>query len=202
MTEAGGNAPGAATNVPAAALRQALLGTPPGHASRVGNRGVLRVTDAALELASLRDGLAGWAVSSNTVRPHHALGYLTPAEWLTERGFLPDPVEQLRADAADPEVMRDAVSRAGDRWHALVCSAGVPPRGEWHERAAWDEIIRVDLGGPFEALRVALPALAAVQGAAVVVGSIVGSAEGSSRSPAYAAARRRRWPASCARWRW
>ncbi len=102
---------------------------------------------------------------------------------------MPDRAEQVHGDAADPAVLLDAVSRATGGLHGLVCSAGLPPRGEWHDRAGWDEIMRVDLGGPFEALRLALPALAAADGAAVIVGSIVGSAEGSSRSPAYAAAK-------------
>jgi len=41
-----------------------------------------RVTDAAPDLASLRVGLLDWEATYNTVRPHQALGYLTPAESL------------------------------------------------------------------------------------------------------------------------
>jgi transposase InsO family protein len=45
------------------------------------------VTDAEPELASLAEALAAWEVCYNTVRPHQALGYLTPAEWLARAGF-------------------------------------------------------------------------------------------------------------------
>ncbi|MGH2358900.1 MAG: SDR family NAD(P)-dependent oxidoreductase, partial [Candidatus Limnocylindria bacterium] len=41
----------------------------------------------------------------------------------------------------------------------------------------------------YEALRICLPALAAAHGSAVLVGSIVGTDEGSLRSPAYAASK-------------
>ena len=54
--------------------------------------------------------------------------------------------------------------------------------------AAWEELLRVDLTGPFVALRECMPALMAARGSVVIVGSIVGSAEG-SRSPAYGAAK-------------
>ncbi len=40
------------------------------------------VTDAEPELAPLQAALAGWELVYNTVRPHQALGYLTPAEFL------------------------------------------------------------------------------------------------------------------------
>jgi meso-butanediol dehydrogenase/(S,S)-butanediol dehydrogenase/diacetyl reductase len=65
----------------------------------------------------------------------------------------------------------------------------LPPSGPWDDPAHWDEIIRVDLTASWQAARLAWPALRAAGGAVVFVGSIVGSAEGSSRSPAYAAAK-------------
>ena len=70
-----------------------------------------------------------------------------------------------------------------------MCSAGIPPSGPWNGRYHWDEVIRVDLTAPYEALRVCWPALVAASGSAVLVGSIVGAVEGSLRSPAYAAAK-------------
>lgn len=105
------------------------------------------------------------------------------------RTGMPDGTQEVVGDAADDSVVLAALSQAGGRLHGLVCSAGVPPRGPWDDRAHWEEVVRVDLTGPYEALRVCLPALAEGKGAAVVVGSIVGSAEGSVRSPAYAAAK-------------
>lgn len=92
-------------------------------------------------------------------------------------------------DASDEDVLARASSAAGPRLAGLVCCAGVPPSRSWDDKEAWDEIVRVDLSGPFLAFRVLMPALVAGRGAAVVVGSIVGSEEGSARSPAYAAAK-------------
>ena len=50
------------------------------------------VSDAEPELESLRTALLAWETCYNTIRPHQALGYLTPAEWLD------------RATASDAEV--------------------------------------------------------------------------------------------------
>lgn len=41
-----------------------------------------QVTDAEPDLDSLREALLAWETCYNTVRPHQALDYLTPAEWL------------------------------------------------------------------------------------------------------------------------
>lgn len=101
----------------------------------------------------------------------------------------PDGVELLAGDAADGMLLEAAIERAGGRLHGLVCSAGIPPSGPWDSREHWDEVIAVDLSAPYEALRRCLPALGAVAGSAVLVGSIVGASEGSLRSPAYAAAK-------------
>ena len=40
------------------------------------------LTDAGATLASLQPALLEWETVYNTVRPHQALGYLTPAEFL------------------------------------------------------------------------------------------------------------------------
>ena len=100
-----------------------------------------------------------------------------------------DGVELLRGDAGDAAVLEAAVAACGGSVNALVCSAGIPPTGPWDSREHWDDVLRVDLTAPYEALRVCMPALVAARGSAVLVGSIVGSVEGSRRSPAYAAAK-------------
>jgi NAD(P)-dependent dehydrogenase (short-subunit alcohol dehydrogenase family) len=95
----------------------------------------------------------------------------------------------LIGDAGDESVLQAAVEACEGRVDALVCSAGIPPSGPWDSRDHWDEVLRVDLTAPYEALRVCWPALVAARGSAVLVGSIVGAIEGSLRSPAYAAAK-------------
>jgi len=96
--------------------------------------------------------------------------------------------ELVVGDAADESVLESALVRAGEL-HGLVCAAGLPPRGEWNDVTEWDALIHADLTAPFHALRLTLPSLRTAGGAAVLVGSIVGAAEGSRRSPAYAAAK-------------
>jgi NAD(P)-dependent dehydrogenase (short-subunit alcohol dehydrogenase family) len=100
-----------------------------------------------------------------------------------------DGAELVVGDAGDAAILGAALGRIGGSLDALVCAAGIPPTGPWESREHWDEVIRVDLTAPYEALRVCWPALLAVRGSAVVVGSIVGAVEGSLRSPAYAAAK-------------
>jgi meso-butanediol dehydrogenase/(S,S)-butanediol dehydrogenase/diacetyl reductase len=100
-----------------------------------------------------------------------------------------DGVDLVVGDAGDASVLNSALDRCGGRLDALVCSAGIPPSGPWDSREHWDEVIRVDLTAPYEALRLATPALVEARGSAVLVGSIVGAVEGSLRSPAYAAAK-------------
>jgi NAD(P)-dependent dehydrogenase (short-subunit alcohol dehydrogenase family) len=97
--------------------------------------------------------------------------------------------ELLVGDAGDASVLLEAVKRSGDSLDALVCSAGIPPSGPWDSREHWDEVLAVDLTAVYEALRICWPALVAGGGSVVLVGSIVGAAEGSRRSPAYAAAK-------------
>lgn len=104
----------------------------------------------------------------------------------------PAGVDLFSGDAADPTVIGQALQFGlgdGARLTGLVCAAGRPPTGRWDDRSHWAEVIHVDLTAPYEALRLAMPALSASRGAAVLIGSIVGAAEGSSRSPAYAAAK-------------
>jgi len=104
----------------------------------------------------------------------------------------PEGVESEVGDAADAAVVARSLERAvngGDRLDGLVCAAGVPPSGPWDDAAHWAEALRVDLTGPYEATRQAMPALRAARGSVVLVGSIVGAAEGSLRSPGYAAAK-------------
>ena len=95
----------------------------------------------------------------------------------------------LIGDAGDASVLADAVEHCDRRVEALVCSAGIPPSGPWDSREHWDQVLAVDLTAPYEALRTCWPALVAGGGSVVLVGSIVGSVEGSLRSPAYAAAK-------------
>ena len=95
----------------------------------------------------------------------------------------------LIGDAGDASVLRDAVDHCDGRLDALVCSAGIPPSGPWDSREHWDDVMRIDLTAPYEALRTCWPALVVTRGSAVLVGSIVGAVEGSLRSPAYAAAK-------------
>ena len=92
--------------------------------------------------------------------------------------------------AAESDLERALATAAPDgRLHGLVCSAGLPPSGPWDDPEHWDQVLRVDLSAAYQAVRLAWPALRAAGGSVVLLGSIVGSGEGSSRSPAYAAAK-------------
>jgi meso-butanediol dehydrogenase/(S,S)-butanediol dehydrogenase/diacetyl reductase len=91
--------------------------------------------------------------------------------------------EIVIGDAASADALQAALDRAGPRLDGLVCCAGLPPGADG------DKILRVNLLGPMLALELAMPALRAARGSAVLVGSIVGALEGSARSPAYAAAK-------------
>jgi meso-butanediol dehydrogenase / (S,S)-butanediol dehydrogenase / diacetyl reductase len=90
-------------------------------------------------------------------------------------------------DAGDPAALKTALERCDGALDGLVCSAGVPPSGPWDSRRHWDEVLAVDLTAPYEAIRTCWPGLLEASGSVVLVGSIVGAAEGSLRSPAYAA---------------
>ncbi len=117
----------------------------------------------------------GWAVTS-----------------LSRRDVAPDGVEAVAGDAAEPTDLERALELAAGpagRLDGLVCAAGVPPSGPWDDPEHWAEVMRVDLTASWQAARLAWPALHTASGAVVLLGSIVGSGEGSSRSPAYAAAK-------------
>lgn len=116
----------------------------------------------------------GWAVAS-----------------LSRREHAPDGVRAVAGDAAELADIERALAVAAPegRLHGLVCSAGVPPSGPWDDPEHWEQVLRVDLTAAWQAARLAWPALRAGGGAVVLLGSIVGSSEGSLRSPAYAAAK-------------
>ncbi len=110
---------------------------------------------------------------------------------LSRRELAPAGVQAVAGDAAEVADLERALSLAapGGRLDGLVCSAGVPPSGPWDDPAHWEQVLRVDLTAAWQAARLAWPALRAARGAVVLLGSIVGSSEGSLRSPAYAAAK-------------
>ena len=56
------------------------------RANRTHTEEFYEVTDAEPELEAFQAALADWEVVYNTVRPHKALGYLTPAEYLASVG--------------------------------------------------------------------------------------------------------------------
>jgi NAD(P)-dependent dehydrogenase (short-subunit alcohol dehydrogenase family) len=104
----------------------------------------------------------------------------------------PHGVEREIGNAADPQTLTAAVARAAGhegRLDGLVCAAGIPPSGPWDDPSHWEQVLAVDLTAAYHAARLAMPALEAARGGIVFIGSIVGAAEGSSRSPAYAAAK-------------
>jgi len=45
------------------------------------------VTDSSFELSELRDELLAWEQVYNTIRPHQALGYVTPLKFLEQRKY-------------------------------------------------------------------------------------------------------------------
>ena len=81
----------------------------------------------------------------------------------------PDGVELVVGDAGDSTVLATALERVGGSLDALVCSAGIPPTGPWDSREHWDEVMRVDLTAPYEAVRDCMPALVAARGSVVLV---------------------------------
>ncbi|MFN8621711.1 MAG: SDR family oxidoreductase [Chloroflexota bacterium] len=127
----------------------------------------------------------GWAVAERLV----AGGWDVTV--LVRRDLAPPGARQVRGDATDPAAIAAAVAAAAPdgRLDALVCAAGVPPSGPWDDEAHWHETLAVDLTAPYDATRLAWPALREARGAVVLVGSIVGAHEGSARSPAYSAAK-------------
>jgi NAD(P)-dependent dehydrogenase (short-subunit alcohol dehydrogenase family) len=111
---------------------------------------------------------------------------------LARRAQAPDGVATVAGDAgSDADLAAAVAASAGDpgRLDGLVVAAGLPPEGPWDDRARWDAILGLDLTAAWQATRAAWPALAKAGGSVVYVGSIVGAAEGSAISPAYAAAK-------------
>ncbi len=102
---------------------------------------------------------------------------------------MPEAVTSVVGDATSPEVIERALAAVDLSLDGLVCAAGVPPSGPWDDAAHWSNVLRVDLTGPFEALRLSMPALSAANGSAVIIGSIVGPAEGYPGQGNYAAAK-------------
>jgi NAD(P)-dependent dehydrogenase (short-subunit alcohol dehydrogenase family) len=117
----------------------------------------------------------GWSVTVLVRRPE------APAGAVVVSG-------DARADTDHARAEQQASGNDG-RLDALVCAAGVPPSGPWDDRDHWTEVLAVDLSAPYDAVRLAWPSLVSARGSVVLVGSIVGAAEGSARSPAYAAAK-------------
>ena len=56
------------------------------RANRTHTEEFYEVTDAEATLAALGPALRDWETTYNTIRPHQALGYLTPAEYLASIG--------------------------------------------------------------------------------------------------------------------
>ena len=102
---------------------------------------------------------------------------------------LPAGAIPIVGDATDPTIVQRALDSCRGRLNGLVCAAGMPPNDTWNDATAWDELLRIDLTGPFTAARLCMQALEREHGSIVIVGSIVGAAEGSERSPGYAAAK-------------
>lgn len=86
-------------------------------------------------------------------------------------------------------VIEAAIDAGSGQIDGLVCAAGIPPNDSWDDPTAWEEILRIDLTGPFMAATLCMPSLEASRGSIVMVGSIVGGAEGSANSPGYASAK-------------
>ena len=56
------------------------------RANRTHTEEFYEVTDVEPELEAFQAGLRAWEVTYNTIRPHKALGYRTPAEYLASVG--------------------------------------------------------------------------------------------------------------------
>ena len=54
------------------------------RANRTHTEEFYEVTDSTFDLSELRDELSRWESTYNTVRPHQALGYLTPLKFLEQ----------------------------------------------------------------------------------------------------------------------
>ncbi len=57
------------------------------RANRTHTEEFYEVTDAEFQPDAIRPALREWERTYNTIRPHQALGYLTPAEYLASVGI-------------------------------------------------------------------------------------------------------------------
>jgi ketoreductase RED2 len=125
------------------------------------------------EAIARRFAAEGAAVVVNSVRSVGA-GERLAAE-------LPEAV-YVQADLADPAGADALVAAAVNRWgrlDVLVNNAGISPRLPHPQLAAlsdemWDEVLRVNLIGPWHLIRAAEPHLRAAGGAVVNVTSVAG----------------------------
>jgi meso-butanediol dehydrogenase / (S,S)-butanediol dehydrogenase / diacetyl reductase len=158
------------------------------HATPMGAGTMQGMSETATPRCLVTGGSSGigWSVAAR----------LCEAGWqvtsLSRRSHAPDGVVAIAGDASLPSDLEAAIAAAAapeGRLDGLVCAAGLPPSGPWDDPDHWAQVIRVDLTAAWEAARLAWPALRSARGSVVLLGSIVGTAEGSSRSPAYAAAK-------------
>jgi NAD(P)-dependent dehydrogenase (short-subunit alcohol dehydrogenase family) len=97
---------------------------------------------------------------------------------LDVKDTVPEGVEYLACDLADPSAIRDAVDEVGrsGRIDVLANVAGVVQFGrlETITEAEWDRVQAIDLKGPFLLIQAALPLLRACTGTVVNVSSVAG----------------------------
>jgi len=105
------------------------------------------------------------------------------------------PVDSFHVDVtrlAHVEKARDATLAAFKRIDILVNNAGIsgPNKPTWeYPKQAWDEVITINLTGPFHCCRAVAPGMIAQNyGRIVNVASIAGK-EGNSNAPAYSASK-------------
>jgi NAD(P)-dependent dehydrogenase (short-subunit alcohol dehydrogenase family) len=108
------------------------------------------------------------------------------------RKELPRAVEVVQSDAGDPAQVRklfEQVGRAQGRIDVLFLNAGIAkfaPLADSTEEL-FDEIIQVNLKGPFVALRSALPYLG--KGSSVIVNTTAGTKRGLANAAVYSASK-------------
>jgi len=83
------------------------------------------------------------------------------------------------ADTGDPAAAERAVAETVARFgglDALVCNAGIGGEGSLRDLdpATWDDVVRINLTGPFLTARAAISHLADARGAIVTVSSVAG----------------------------
>ena len=96
-------------------------------------------------------------------------------------------------DSADAAVIQAVVARTVERFgrlDAVVANAGIMVEAAAADTDpdVWDEVLRVNLTGPFLAARAAMPHLRASRGTFIAIGSISGL-RASTRSAAYASSK-------------